>query len=252
MKFDYPQPHQIPELRQLWKEAFGDPDVFLDGFFSIGYDPHRCRCVAVDGRIAAALYWFDISWDQLKCAYIYAVATDPAFRGKGLCRNLMADTAKLLKDAGYDGMLLVPQEEGLFAMYRKMGYLPATNIAEFHCAGADKAASIQEISAAEYASRRAALLPRGSVIQEGDNLPFLDWLACFYASEDFLAAVSRAPGHLRILEYLGDPTQAGALVTALGHRESTFRAPGADRPYSMYLPLSSRCGKPSYFAFAFD
>lgn len=252
MKFDYPQTHQIPQLRQLWKDAFGDPDEFLDGFFATGYDSRRCRCALAEGRVAAALYWFDISWDNLKCAYLYAVATDPGFRGRGLCRQLMADTAALLKEAGYDGLLLVPQEEGLFAMYRKMGYLPATNIAEFHCAGADAAASIREISAAEYASRRASLLPPGAVIQEGNNLPFLEWLARFYVCDDSLAAVSRAPNHLRVLEYLGDLTQAGELVAALGQREATIRTPGTDRPYSMYLPLTSRCNRPGYFAFCFD
>ena len=252
MKFDYPQTHQIPELRQLWKKAFGDPDVFLDGFFSTGYDSRRCRCALSDGQVAAALYWFNISWDGLKCAYIYAVATDPVFRGQGLCRGLMADTAALLKEAGYDGLLLVPQEENLFSMYAKMGYLPGTDIREFHCAAIENAIPIREISSAEYASRRAALLPPGGVTQAGENLPFLDWLAYFYAADDFLAAVSRAPGHLRILEYLGNPSQAPALVAALGHRESTLRMPGEGRTYSMYLPLSPRCTRPGYFAFCYD
>lgn len=252
MKFDYPQAHQIPDLRLLWKKAFGDPDAFLDGFFSTGYDPRRCRCVLVDNQVAAALYWFDISWDDLKCAYLYAVATDPDFRGRGLCRVLMADTATLLKEAGYDGLLLVPQEEGLFSMYAKMGYLPGTEICEFRSAAAGVPASIREITAAEYASRRAALLPPGSVIQEGESLPFLGWLARFYASDDFLAAVSQAPDQLRILEFLGDPSRAGTLVAALGHREAPLRTPGAGRLFSMYLPLSDRCIRPGYFSFCFD
>ena len=252
MKFDYPQAHQIPQLRLLWKNAFGDPDVFLDGFFTTGYDPRRCRCALVEGRVAAALYWFDISWDNLKCAYLYAVATDPDFRGRGLCRHLMEDTARILKENGYEGILLVPQDEGLFSMYGKMGYLPGTSINEFHCAASDAAVSIREISAAEYATRRAALLPPGTVTQEGNNLPFLEWLARFYVCDGFLAVVSRAPDHLRVLEYLGDPTQTGALVAALGQREATIRTPGNEKAFSMYLPLHSNCPKPEYFAFCFD
>ena len=32
MKFDHPTIRQIPQLRQLWQEAFGDSDAFLDQF----------------------------------------------------------------------------------------------------------------------------------------------------------------------------------------------------------------------------
>ena len=34
MTFDYPTPQQLPGLRQLWQQVFGDTDEFLDAFFS--------------------------------------------------------------------------------------------------------------------------------------------------------------------------------------------------------------------------
>ena len=54
-----PRKEQIPKLRALWKEAFGDTDDFLDSFFETAFDKERCRCVVIDGEVAAALYWFD-------------------------------------------------------------------------------------------------------------------------------------------------------------------------------------------------
>ena len=33
MKIDHPDMTRIPALRQLWQEAFGDSDAFLDRFF---------------------------------------------------------------------------------------------------------------------------------------------------------------------------------------------------------------------------
>ena len=32
----------IPALRRLWKQAFGDDDQLLDSFFSIAFSPDRC------------------------------------------------------------------------------------------------------------------------------------------------------------------------------------------------------------------
>ena len=51
-----PAKEQIPQLRKLWQEAFGDTDAFLDIFFSAAFDAERCRCVMTQGQVAAALY----------------------------------------------------------------------------------------------------------------------------------------------------------------------------------------------------
>ena len=252
MRFDYPAESHINQLRSLWKEAFGDTDEFLDIFFSTAYSPRRCRCAMDGDRVAAALYWFDISWSGLHCAYIYAVATDPRYRGQGLCRTLMADTAKVLSDRGYKGVLLVPQNEGLFTMYAKMDYLPATEIREEIFAADGNHIDIRPLDAAAYAAERISLLPQNSVIQEGENLTFLSQIASFYRGEDFLAAVSREPDHLRILEYLGDEKHLGSLIHTLGHREATVRTPGSGNAFAMYLPLTPDCNRPEYFAFCFD
>ena len=251
MTIDHPAACHIPKLRLLWKKAFGDTDAFLDVFFSTGYDASRCRCIQEDEDMAAALYWFDMTCSGQKFAYIYAVATDPDFRGRGLCRMLMDDTAAVLKAQGYDGAILVPQDAGLRIMYGKMGYLPATTLEEAHCA-ASVPCSVEEISVEDYACRRKSCLPAGGMLPEQAALDFLSKLARFYAGEGFLAAVSREEEHLRILEYLGDRSVASALVAALGHREATLRTVGAGMEFAMYLPLTDRCCMPEYFPFAFD
>lgn len=252
MRSDYPKESQIPGLRRLWQEAFGDTDAFLDLFFSTGFSPDRCRCIEDGGRILAALYWFDCSCADHKLAYLYAVATAEAARGQGLCRKLMADTAEVLRASGYSGAILVPQDEGLFTMYGKMGYAPASGIREFFHAAAETGIPLRPIDALEYASARRKKLPPDSVLQECNNLPFFRELARFYTGSDFLAAVSREPDHLRILEYLGNPDKLGNLIAALGYSEATVRMPGEGIPFSMYLPLRAECPKPAYFAFPYD
>jgi predicted acetyltransferase len=108
MRIDAPTTAQIPALRALWKEAFADEDVFLDIFFSASFSPERCRCLTVQDQLAAALYWMDCSAGEAKLAYIYAVATAKAYRGRGLCRALLEDTHAVLKRMGYAGAILVP------------------------------------------------------------------------------------------------------------------------------------------------
>ena len=252
MTIDRPALTQIPQLRRLWKEAFQDTDDFLDIFFHRAFHPQRSRCITQDGAVVAALYWFDIGCGSLPCAYIYAVATDPQCRGQGLCRALMADTARLLAVSGYAGALLVPQDEGLSSMYAKMDYRPATQIREEIRAADDRILDIRPLDAHAYAARRISLLPNNSVIQEGENLTFLSRIASFYEGSGFLAAVSREPDHLRILEYLGDEKHLGSLIHTLGHREATVRTPGSGNAFAMYLPLTPDCNRPEYFAFCFD
>lgn len=251
MKPDYSVSGDIPKLRQLWKLAFGDTDAFWDVFFSTAYVPDRCRCIREGDAIPAALYWMDMTCQGQKFAYIYAVATDPVFRGKGLCRMLMEDTADVLTARGYDGAILVPQDAGLRTMYGRMGYLPATTLDQIFCAGSTPC-PVQEIAAADYAARRGALLPEGSILPGQAALDFLAAFARFYAGDGFLAAVSREQEHLRILEYLGNPASASALVAALGRTEATLRRPGKGMEFSMYRPLTQTCQKPEYYPFAFD
>ena len=251
MTADYPEVCDIPKLRSLWKKTFGDTDAFLDIFFATGYRPDRCLCMRQGALIGAALYWMDLNWEGQKFGYIYAVATDPDCRGQGLCRQLMADTAALLADRGYAGAILVPEDEGLRAMYAKMGYLPAAPIDQILCAGSAPC-PVTQISPSDYAARRMDMLPEGSLTLGREALDFLGKLARFYAGDGFLAVVSLEQGHLRILEYLGNQEAAPALVAALGATEATLRAPGESTAFGMYLPLSEGCPRPQYYPFAFD
>ena len=252
MTISEPNAGQMDQLRSLWKAAFGDTDEFLDMFYSRAYAPCRCRCVMDGDQVAAVLYWFDCSCQCRKLAYIYAVATDPAYRNRGLCRQLMADTASHLKAAGYAGAILLPQEEGLREMYEKMGYIPCTTIREFACRAAGVPLDLTELTPESYAALRKTMLPPGSVIQEEENLAYLSGYARFYAGPKILAALFLDGGHLICCELLGDTSKAPAILQTFGAESGTFRFPGKEKAFTMYLPLVDNCPKPGYFAFVFD
>jgi len=255
MKIDSPDGSQIHALRSLWKEAFGDSDEFLDIFFSTAFSADQCRCVAIDDTTAAALYLFDCSYSGRRIAYIYAVATLKAFRGRGLCSALMDDTHRFLAGKGYDGAILVPGSKELFDFYAKLGYRTCTTIGRLECTAADDstAADLKQIGVNEYAALRRRLLPFGGVVQEKENLAFLSRQAqfCTDTAGSFVLAANGHGDTLYGIELLGDTSAASAIVRALGYKKGVFRIPGGDVPFAMYYPFNDNI-MPSYFGLAFD
>lgn len=252
MEIKQPSRHHIPQLRQLWKTAFGDTDVFLDSFFHTAFSFDRCRCVLEGDRIAAVLYWFDCTVTEQKTAYIYAVATHPDFRGRGLCRSLMADTHALLASRGYASALLVPQKESLRKMYAGMGYRDVGGLDITACTAAEAPAALRSIGPEEFAVLRRQYLPENSVVQEGENLAFLARQLQFYTGSGFLLAAYSENGVLHGVELLGDPAAAPGIVTALGCCRGSFRMPGSAHAFAMFHPLADDAAVPAYFGFAFD
>ena len=252
MNFEHPGPEQIRQLLQLWKEVFGEYDGFWELFLETGFQPDHCRCITENGQVAAGLYWFDCSCNADKIAYIYAVVTDPIHRGRGLCRKLMADVHGILKDRGYASVMLVPADEGLREMYRKMGYDECTTVSELVCTVGESAAEIRTIDAEEYAWLRREYLPEVGVLQEGKNLSFLAAQAQLFTGADFLLAAYLENDRLQGVELLGNTAAAPGILRALGCKTGTFQISGKDRPYAMLHKLKEHAVIPQYFGLAFE
>ena len=252
MTFDRPARSQTGQLLTLWKDAFGEYGGFWELFLETAFDAARCRCLTESGQITAALCWFDCTLEGRKLAYLYAVVTHPAHRGRGLCRALLADTHRHLAEQGYAAALLVPAQPSLRSMYQKLGYRDCTAVREFTCTAEAPPVPLRAIGPGEYALLRRKFLPRGSVLQEGENLTFLAHQAQFYTGENLLLAAYQEDTVLHIPELLGDPAAAPGIVTALGCETGHFRTPGSEIPFAMYRSLAEDAPVPQYFGFAFD
>ncbi len=240
------------ELKALWQLAFGDSPDFIEGFFRTAYSPERCRFLCREGRVAAALYWLDGEYLGRKFAYIYAVATHPDFRGRGLCRELMGKAQEALHRQGYAAALLFPAEESLRQMYGKLGYRDCCTASEFFCAAGGEPVSLREITEGEFARLRRTYLPKNALIQEGASLSYLHSYCKFYAGRDFLLTAVRDGSTLFAPELLGDSKKAPGILTALGCTEGTFRTPGNEKSTAMGLPLAVDVEFPEYLGFVFD
>lgn len=246
MIIDRPRDCHIPQLRALWKEAFGDTDAFLDGFFQVGFSPERSLCLWERDRLSAALYWFDCTWKGKKIAYIYGVATDPAFRGKGFCRHLMEDTHDLLKAQGYHGSILVPGSEGLFSLYRKIGYVPCCGKTVQTDLPSGEPAVLTGITVEAYAGLQKQYLPEDSVFHDQVALQFAATYTQFYKGEGFAFCGGMEGETFYFQEFLGDTKKLPAILAALQAGHGQVRIFG-DVPFAMYLPLDGETDLPCYF-----
>ena len=252
MRFDFPSPSHIPQLRALWRQAFGDEEDFLDAFFSLCFSPHRSRCAFREGEVAAALYWFPFTCREQKMAYLYAVATREDCRHQGICRALLADTQAVLKAQGYSAALLCPENEGLARMYAGFGYQPVCKIAERKETSAACPVSLRRVTPEEYGLLRRKLLPPESAQPEESFFRLLAHDAELFVGEDFLLAARKTGQTLFAPELLGNTNAAPRILAAMDCREGTFRMPGNTKDFAMFLPLTPGTRPPVYFGLALD
>lgn len=233
-------------LRTLWTECFGNEENWIDVFFQTAFDPTHVCCLTRRGQLAAALCWMDTYCQGRPLAYLYAIATAPAHRRQGLCRELMGKAHDHLARQGYAGAILVPGDEGLRQMYGKMNYVNFGGIRRFS-AKAGEPIPIRRLSPEEYTALRREYLPAGGVIQENGAMEFLASWAELYAGADFLLAMAGDFG----LELLGNAHGAPGILGALGLERGSFWTPG-EEPFAMFRSLTGEDWQPGYFGLAFE
>ena len=227
MIIKHPEMAQIEGLTALWVEAFEEPKEAAQCFFDSAFAPRRSLVCLERDAVAAGLYWFDCLWKGRKVAYIYAVGTRIAHRGKGLCHALMEKTHEVLKSRGYHGAILVPAEESLFGFYGEMGYVdccPGGIPGEKLTAQREREMGLTPISMEAYLEKQKQLLPKDAVVHTATAYEYLKHFAEFYAYD-------------------------GGIVCKI-EEDIQERLPwdGRGEMASMYLPLTEDIELPGYFA----
>ena len=253
MIINSPSLSDLSFLKDLWKEAFGDENEFIDCFFELGFSPDRALCAYENEEPISTLYWFDCEMNGEKIAYVYGVATRKAFRGRGLSTALMNQLNKLLSERGYSAIVLVPAKKELFNFYARLGYIPCSGITEKEITASDKTIDICGVSVDEYFKERGKFLPKNSLILDKTGFAFLNALTKLYAGKDFVLAIAKEENKVFIKEFLGNDAKLSDAIRSLGYTSGYARLLGSDRYFAMYLPLSKNFSHaPTYLGFAFD
>lgn len=118
--------NDLDGITALWKSCFGDEGGYLAFYLSRAYRPEWVWLV-MDGRLPVSMMtlmpcveWVD--GREKQGTYVYAVATLPDYRHRGLMTLLHDRAEQACRRNGSSFMTLVPAEPSLFAMYRKLGY----------------------------------------------------------------------------------------------------------------------------------
>ena len=158
-------PADVPALRDLWVLAFGDGGDYLDNFFQVYYRPERMLVLEEDGLIRAMTAWFDTAFlvpsqGEYRAAYLYAVATHPSCRGKGLAGELLAWADDHFRDLGIPAVTTVPAQPSLHKFFGANGFRECFVLEEaervFDTVPAEEI--LRSVSPGEYGAVREALL----------------------------------------------------------------------------------------------
>ena len=162
----FSRPEDIPVLRELWELAFGDSGAYMDNFFHTYYRPGRMLVLEEDGAVRAMTAWFDTDFvipgkDTFRAAYLYAVATHPACRGRGLAGELLARADDAFRAMGIPVVTTVPARPDLHVFFGGNGFAECFRLREREvvCAPGGREV-LAPVTPAEYGRVREELLAR--------------------------------------------------------------------------------------------
>ena len=248
------RPAELPALQALWTRCFGDGPAVSGAFWDRFPPEEHTRIVAGDG-VEAMASWMPVSLAGEAGAYVYAVATAPEHRGRGLCRALMGELEAALAAEGITFAALCPAEASLYAFYAKMGYEAAFFRRTWQTPAGDREIALTPVEPDEYGALREQYLQAPHCVWKEAALAYLQATGTrFYQIPDGCAAVASLPdGKNRIVELLGPEENAAALCRSLGAASAEVSTPGMELAQGMAKPL--RFGQkipPAYLGFAFD
>lgn len=117
----------IPSLIKLWKEVFGDDEEYIRLFFKKAYFSGECFAFTENEEVVSAFYLLKCSIKYggkiYKGRYLYAAATLPSFRGKGLMSALIDEGIEYARKENLDFIALVPAGDSLYDYYGRFGFV---------------------------------------------------------------------------------------------------------------------------------
>ena len=180
VKLRISEERDVSDLKELWKLAFGDEDTYIHHFFTQYYRPERVLVLEEDGAVRAMTAWFDMplvfsDGTKVPSAYLYAVATHPDCRGRGLAGQLLAFADQWLKKQEFSCLSTVPARPDLHPFFAQNGFEECCVLARWEYVprpGAETAL-LEPVDGEEYGRLREELLDGTDHVAYG--LPALEY-----------------------------------------------------------------------------
>ncbi len=122
-------PEEADRLRGIWAESFDEDPAYAAAFLRVFPPERHCLVCEVDDVPVSMVWMLDatlhIRGRAAAAQYIYAAATLPAYRGRGIFGELLREAQQHAKRKGQLASFLRPAKPGLFSYYQRFGYVPA-------------------------------------------------------------------------------------------------------------------------------
>ena len=120
---------EAPELKKLWRLSFPeDTEEGVAFFFQRVFQPLNCVVFRQEGRPVSMAFLLPAVLHTPEgptaLHYLYAAATRPDRRGRGLFARVLCETFRVGRERGVEASCLLPAEQGLAAYYARFGYRP--------------------------------------------------------------------------------------------------------------------------------
>ena len=111
------------DMRQMWHDIFGDEYHEIDSFL-VRHDDATPFIYKEDGRVVSMLYVVPLQMWEERVAYIYAVATQPEYRGRGIASKLLGEALRCAEQSGeFDCAALIPSSTESKRLYERLGFV---------------------------------------------------------------------------------------------------------------------------------
>lgn len=263
MRFRKLNQNDVPQLKALWKEGFGDSAEQINLFFEKVWPNAGGFCAEENDKVVSMVFtlpvFLALAGETKKAVYLYAVTTQEKFRRQGLCKKLLAFAEKELRKKYVCCMLLVPEDDHLAAYYEGLGFTQTPSVQLLDLQEQKQAGQAMEISAQAYAGLRETLLIDVPHVQYDRKLLDYEAARCkFYqlqiANSFGCAAVCTADGGCVVDELLPDAAFLPALATVVSADRWYVKCPGQTHVFAMmkWLEEEDPVYDAAYLGFSFD
>ena len=114
------------QLLQLYNNCFIDDEEFAHFFFEEIWNPDQTLLIRRNSKVISSLQMLPLQFSkekvQLSGFYIFAVCTEPEYRGRGYAGKLIEKCFESAKNLGADFCALIVQEASLLNYYERFGF----------------------------------------------------------------------------------------------------------------------------------
>lgn len=110
------------ECRALWMDVFGDSREEVDRFLLEHHGEENLLTHSEQGRVVSMLHIVELRTDYGPTAYLYAIATDRQWRGRGYASALILRAIDISRARGYGAVMLIPSDPSLVEYYKRFGF----------------------------------------------------------------------------------------------------------------------------------